>query len=65
VVRMDISLLNDHMRGKMKTMIRRRTRATRKTRNLQRRSLMGKLMLVKNGTQVMRVLSQKVVTWQP
>jgi hypothetical protein len=26
---------------------------------------MDKLMLVKNGTQVMRVLSQKVMTWQP
>jgi hypothetical protein len=52
---------------KKKTMIRRRslTKATRKTRNSQSRSLMDKLRLVKNGTQVMRVLSQKVMTWQP
>jgi hypothetical protein len=41
------------------------TKATRKTRNSQRKSLMDKLMLVKNGTQMMRVLSRKVMTWQP
>jgi hypothetical protein len=66
VAKMGISLPNVHMRGKMNTMTRkrRRTRATRKTRNSQR-SLMDKLMLVKNGTQVMRVLNQKVMTWQP
>jgi hypothetical protein len=33
------------------------TKATRKTRGSQRRSPMVKLMLVKNGTQVMRVSS--------
>jgi hypothetical protein len=37
----------------------------KKTRNSQRRSLIGKLMLVKNETQVMRILSQKVMTQQP
>jgi hypothetical protein len=67
MAKMGISLSNVFMRGNMKTMTRkrRRTRATRKTRNLQRRSLMDKLMLVKNGTQVIRVPSQKVMTWQP
>jgi hypothetical protein len=52
MAKMGISLSNVFMRGNMKTMTRkrRRTRATRKTRNLQRRSLMDKLMLVKNGT---------------
>jgi hypothetical protein len=44
---------------------RRKTRATKRTKNSQRRSHMDKLMLVKNGTQVMRVLSQKVMTWKP
>jgi hypothetical protein len=55
------------MRGKIRIMIRKRrkTRATRKTRNSQRRSLMDKHMSIKNGTQVMRVPSQKVMTWQP
>jgi hypothetical protein len=67
VARMDILLPNVHMREKMKTITRkrRRTRATRRTRNSQRRGLMDKLMLVKNGAQVMRVLSRKVMTWQP
>jgi hypothetical protein len=37
----------------------------KKTRNSQRRSPMVKLMLMKNGTQVMRVPSQKVMKWQP
>jgi hypothetical protein len=41
------------------------TKATRNTRNILRRSLMVKFMLVKNGTQVMRVSNQKVMTWQP
>jgi hypothetical protein len=56
---MGISLSNAHMRREKKTMGRKRssTKATRKTRNSQRRSLMDKLMLVKNGTQVMRVPS--------
>jgi hypothetical protein len=60
---MGISMPNDHMRGKRKTMRRKRslTKATRKIRILQRRSPMVKLMLVKNGTQVMRVLSWKVM----
>jgi hypothetical protein len=44
---------------------KRSSRATRRTRNSQIRSLMDKLMLVKNETQVMRVPSQKVMTWQP
>jgi hypothetical protein len=60
-------LPNDHMRGRKKTMTRERslTKATRKTRNILRRSLMVKLILVKNRTQVMRVLSQKIMKWQP
>jgi hypothetical protein len=37
---------------------------TRATRNSQRRNLTDKLMLIKNGTQVMIVSSQKVMTWQ-
>jgi hypothetical protein len=41
------------------------TKATRKTRNILRRSLIVKLMLAKNVTQVMRVSSQKVMKWQP
>jgi hypothetical protein len=40
-------------------------KATKKTRNILRISFMVKLMLAKNGTQVMRVLSQKVMKWQP
>jgi hypothetical protein len=59
VARMDISLPNFHMKGKMRTMTRKRrlTRAIRRTRSSQRRSLMEKLMSVKNRTQVMRVLT--------
>jgi hypothetical protein len=38
------------------------TKATRNTRYILRRSLMVKFMLVKNGTQVMRVSNQKVMT---
>jgi hypothetical protein len=55
------------MRGRKKIMIREKslTNVTRKIRNILRRSLMVKLMLVKNGTQVMRVLSQKIMKWQP
>jgi hypothetical protein len=58
MTRMGISLPNAHMRKNKKTMRRKRslTKATRKTRNSQRRSLLDKLMLVKNGTQMMRVL---------
>jgi hypothetical protein len=49
---MGISLPNAHVRGKKKATIRKRslTKAIRKTKNSQRRSLMDKLMLVKNGT---------------
>ncbi len=66
VARINILLPNAHMKRRRKTMRKRSlTKATRKTRNLQRRSLMVKLMLVKNGTQVMRVLSWKVMTCQP
>jgi hypothetical protein len=66
-VRMNTSLSNAHMRESKKTMIRERslTKATRKIGNILRRSLMIKLMLAKNGTQVMRVPSQKVMKWQP
>jgi hypothetical protein len=39
------------------------TRATRKIKNSQRRSHTDKLMSVKNGTQAMRVLSQKMMAW--
>jgi hypothetical protein len=65
-VRMNTSLSNAHMRESKKTVIRERslTKATRKIGNILRRSLMVKLMLAKNGTQVMRVLSQKVMKWQ-
>jgi hypothetical protein len=56
----------------MRTLIRKRRkiRATRRIRNSQRRSLMGKLMSVKNGTQVMRVPSESsqrrsLMTWKP
>jgi hypothetical protein len=64
---MSISLPNAHMRGKRKIMRRKRSliKVTRKTRNSQRKSPMVKLMLVKNRTQVMRVLSQKMMMWQP
>jgi hypothetical protein len=67
VVRMGTSLPNAHMRGRKKTMTRERnlTKATRKIRNKLRISLMVKPMLAKNGIQVMRVLSQKVMRWQP
>jgi hypothetical protein len=37
----------------------------KKTRNILRRILMVKLILIKNGTQVMRDLNQKMMTWQP
>jgi hypothetical protein len=67
VARIGISLPNAHMRGNRKKMRRKRslTKVTRKTRTSQRRSPMVKLMLVKNGTKVMRVLNQKLMTWQP
>jgi hypothetical protein len=53
------------MKGKKRTMTRRRrlTRATRRRRNSQRRNLMVKFTSIKNGTQVMRVPSQKGMTW--
>jgi hypothetical protein len=65
--RMYTSLPNAHMRGRKKTMTRERnlTKATRKTRNILKRSLMVKLILAKNGTQVMRVPSQNLMKWQP
>jgi hypothetical protein len=40
------------------------TKATRKTRNTLTISLMIKLMLAKNETQVMRALNRKAMTWQ-
>jgi hypothetical protein len=66
-VRMCTSLPNAHIRGRKKAMTRERslTKATRKIRNTLRRSLMVKPMLGKIETQVMRVLSQKVMRWQP
>jgi hypothetical protein len=50
---------NAHMRGRKKTVTRERslTKATRKIRNILRRSIIVKLILAKNGTQVMRVLN--------
>jgi hypothetical protein len=67
VIRMDTLLSNIHMRGRKKTMIREKnlTKATRKVRNTLRRSLMVKSMMAKNRTQVIRVLSWKVMRWQP
>jgi hypothetical protein len=66
-VRMGISLPNAHMRGRKNTMTKERslTKATRNTKNILRRCLMVKLMLIKNETQVIRVLNQKAMTWQP
>jgi hypothetical protein len=60
-------LSNAHMRGRKKTMAREKNliKAIRKTRNILRRSLIIKLILVKNETQVMRVPNQKAMTWQP
>jgi hypothetical protein len=65
MVRMGILLPNVQMRERKKTMTSERslTKATRKTRNILRISLMVNLMLVKNGTQVMRVLNWKAMTW--
>jgi hypothetical protein len=67
VARIDISLPNTHMRGRKKIIARERSliNATRKTRNILRRRLMVKLMLVNNGTQVMRIPNRKAMTWQP
>jgi hypothetical protein len=64
---MDISLPNAHMRGMNKTITRERslTNAAKKIKNTLRRSLMVKLILAKNETQVMRVTSRKVMMWQP
>jgi hypothetical protein len=52
MVRIDISLPNVHMKGKIRTTIRKRrlARAARRTIRSQRRSLMDKFMSVKNGT---------------
>jgi hypothetical protein len=62
-VRIDTSLPNAHVRGRKKTMTRERslTKATKKIRNTLRRSLMVKSILAKNGTQMMRILSRKVM----
>jgi hypothetical protein len=61
--RMGTSLSNAHMRGRKKTMTREKSliKATKKIRNILRRSLMVKLMLAKNEIQVMRVPIQKVM----
>jgi hypothetical protein len=55
------------MRGRKKMMLRRgrRRRATRRTKSSSRRSLMDKLTLNKNESQVMGALNQKAITWQP
>jgi hypothetical protein len=60
-------LPNAHMRGRKKAMTREisLTKAIRKIINTLRRSLVVKLMLTKNETQVMRVSSGKVMRWQP
>jgi hypothetical protein len=60
--KMSILLLNAHIKEMKKIMKRERrlTKATRKIKNILRRSTMLKLMLDKNETQVMRVPSQKV-----
>jgi hypothetical protein len=54
------------MRERKKTMKRERslTNATRKTRNILKRSLIVNLMLTNNETQVMRVPNRKAMTWQ-
>jgi hypothetical protein len=59
-------LLNVHMRGRNKTMTREisLTKVTKKIKNILIRSLMVKLMLIKNETQVMRVPNRKAMTWQ-
>jgi hypothetical protein len=61
---MSILLPNAHMRGRKKTMARENflIKAIRKTRNILRISLIIKLILAKNETQVMRVLNQKAMT---
>jgi hypothetical protein len=61
---MGISLPNAHIRGRKNTMIREITliKVISKIRNILRRSIMVKLMLIKNETQVMRVPNQKVMT---
>jgi hypothetical protein len=64
---MVISLPNTYMREKKKTSIKKKKfdKGYKKDKNMLRRKLMVKLMSVKNGTQVMRVLNWKVMTWQP
>jgi hypothetical protein len=66
-VRIGTSLPNAHMRRRKKTITRERSliKSTRKIRNTLRKSFMVKPMLAKNGTQVIRVLSWKVMRWQP
>jgi phage pi2 protein 07 len=61
---MIISLPNAHMREKKKTMIRKRS-LIKAIKNILIKNSVVKLMSVKNGTQVMRVPNQKVMTWQP
>jgi hypothetical protein len=41
---------------------KKKDKSYKKDKRFTKRSLMDKLMSVKNGTQVMRVLSQKVMT---
>jgi hypothetical protein len=67
VERVGTSFFNVHMRGRKKMMLRRgrRRRATRRTKSSSRRSLMDKLTLNKNESQVMGALNQKAITWQP
>jgi hypothetical protein len=61
---MSTSLPNAYMRGRKKTIIG-EISLTKAIRNMLRKNLMVKLILVKNETQVMRVPSRKVMKWQP
>jgi hypothetical protein len=63
-VRMSTSLPNAYMRERKKAIIG-EISLTKAIRNMLRKNLMVKLILVKNETQVMRVLSRKVMKWQP
>jgi hypothetical protein len=67
MAKIDISLPNAHMRERKKTITKEKslTKGIRKIKNILRRSVMVKLMLAKNRTQVMGILNRKVMTSQP
>jgi hypothetical protein len=44
---------------------KKKDKSYKKDKKFTKKSLMDKLMSSKNGTHVMRVLSRKVMTWQP